>query len=312
MELVVHLNGVKFIGDFLEMGVKMFVVGTNVFSCRQAISLDYQQLQIVKEKTKDKAKVYVLVNALVEERYLNSLEIHLEKLHELAIDGLFFQDFGVLQICKEKGYHFDLVYAPDTLNTNGATLAMLNEQGISHAFLAREIPLVEKQAIARSLNFPCMIQIHGVEYMAYSKRTLLKNYFKMTKRDIETSMSQNITIQANGVEDASHIYEDQYGTHILTKKQICGLDVLSSLTEFSYGYIESLYSSELQLVEIVHLYVQGLQAIQNGNYGKVAKEIMPLLYQLDPSIEYYHGFLFDQTVYKIADVRKREENERSK
>ena len=30
-----------------------------------------------------------------------------------------------------------------------------------------------------------------------------------------------------------------------------------------------------------------------------------------PNVHYYHSFLFDSTVYKISDVRKREENERS-
>lgn len=312
MELTVHLNGLTFLHDFIDMGVKMFVVGTDVFSCRQAISLDYERLQEVKNKVGKKAKLYVLVNALVEQRYIEELEQHLKRLHDIKIDGLLFQDFAVLQICKEQQYSFDLLYAPDTLNTNAATLSCLQEQGVTGAFLAREIPLVEKQSIQQALSIPCMIQIHGVEYMAYSKRKLLDNYYHVIDRKYGTSKEDEITILANNTKDPCHIYQDQYGTHILTVNQLCGLDVLSSLVEFEYGYIESLYLSEMQLVEIVHLYKQGLAAIENGTYGKVSKELMPLLHQLDASVQYYHGFLFDQTVYKIKDVRKREENERNK
>ena len=40
MELVVHLNSNKFINDFIDIGIKYFVVGTKYFSCRQALALD--------------------------------------------------------------------------------------------------------------------------------------------------------------------------------------------------------------------------------------------------------------------------------
>ena len=36
--------------------------------------------------------------------------------------GIIFQDFGVLQIVKENAYHFDMMYSPETLNTNDRTL----------------------------------------------------------------------------------------------------------------------------------------------------------------------------------------------
>ena len=39
------------------------------------------------------------------------------------------------------------IYDPETLNTNHLTLSVLKEQGIDGAFLAREIPLKEKQMI---------------------------------------------------------------------------------------------------------------------------------------------------------------------
>ena len=54
----------------------------------------------------------------------------------------------MLQICKENNYNFEMVYSPDTLNTNQATLNYLKTLGINSAFLAREIPLDEKMMIA--------------------------------------------------------------------------------------------------------------------------------------------------------------------
>ncbi|MEI3326166.1 MAG: hypothetical protein V8R64_06790 [Thomasclavelia sp.] len=39
MELVLYLNSEKFINDYVDIGVKYFVVGAKYFSCRQALAL---------------------------------------------------------------------------------------------------------------------------------------------------------------------------------------------------------------------------------------------------------------------------------
>ena len=311
MELVVHLNSKKFINDFIEIGIKNFIVGTKYFSCRQALSLDYQELKDLNEQLKDK-KLWVLVNALIEEHNLDELVDHLAKLDEIKIAGILFQDFSVLQICKENNYNFEMIYSPDTLNTNQATLNYLKTLGINSAFLAREIPLDEKMMIAKNTDLKTMVQVHGVEYMAYSKRKLLSNYFKETGIDHGVLIDDNLTIQANAVDYRCHIYEDKFGCHVLSEKQLCTLDILSNFSCFDYLYFESLFIDDLKVVEIVSLYQEAINSISKETYGKVSKELISMLHQIENNVEYHHSFMFDATVYKIDDVRKREENERSK
>ena len=311
MELVVHLNSRKFINDFIEIGIKNFIVGTKYFSCRQALSLDYQELKDLNEQLKDK-KLLVLVNALIEEHNLDELVDHLAKLDEIKIAGILFQDFSVLQICKENNYNFEMIYSPDTLNTNQATLNYLKTLGINSAFLAREIPLDEKMMIAKNTDLKTMVQVHGVEYMAYSKRKLLSNYFKETGIDHGVLIDVNLTIQANAVDYRCHIYEDKFGCHVLSEKQLCTLDILSNFSCFEYLYFESLFIDDLKVVEIVSLYQEAINSISKETYGKVSKELISMLHQIENNVEYHHSFMFDATVYKIDDVRKREENERSK
>lgn len=311
MELVVHLNSRKFINDFIEIGIKNFVVGTKYFSCRQALSLDYQELKDLNEQLKDK-KLWVLVNTLIEEHNLDELVDHLAKLNEIKIARILFQDFSVLQICKENNYNFEMIYSPDTLNTNQATLNYLKTLGINSAFLAREIPLDEKMMIAKNTDLKTMVQVHGVEYMAYSKRKLLSNYFKETGIDHGVLIDDNLTIQANAVNYRCHIYEDKFGCHVLSEKQLCTLDILSNFSCFDYLYFESLFIDDLKVVEIVSLYQEAINSISKKTYGKVSKELISVLHQIENNVEYHHSFMFDATVYKIDDVRKREENERSK
>lgn len=311
MELVVHLNSRKFINDFIEIGIKNFIVGTKYFSCRQALSLDYQELKDLNEQLKDK-KLWVLVNALIEEHNLDELVDHLAKLNEIKIARILFQDFSVLQICKENNYNFEMIYSPDTLNTNQATLNYLKTLGINSAFLAREIPLDEKMMIAKNTDLKTMVQVHGVEYMAYSKRKLLSNYFKETGIDHGVLIDDNLTIQANAVNYRCHIYEDKFGCHVLSEKQLCTLDILSNFSCFDYLYFESLFIDDLKVVEIVSLYQEAINSISKETYGKVSKELISMLHQIENNVEYHHSFMFDATVYKIDDVRKREENEKCK
>lgn len=311
MNLIVNLNSIDYLYDYIEMGVNYFVVGTPYFSCRQAINLDYDELKKVKQKYPT-IHLYVLVNALIEEHHIESLKKHLYMLNQLGIDGILYQDYGVLNICQDCHYKFEKIYSPDTLNTNHQTINYLKTLGVDGAFLAREIPLEEKIKIARNVSLKTMVQIHGVEYMAYSKRPLLTNYQEITGIDFPTVKDANLYIQANQDDHRCHIYQDQFGCHILSESQIYTLDVLNQFMDFDYLFIDGQYLEKMTLLEVVHLYVQAIESIKKGNYAKESIELTRLLYQLTPNIHYYHSFLFDSTVYKISDVRKREENERSK
>ncbi|RHS92219.1 peptidase U32 family protein [Erysipelatoclostridium sp. AM42-17] len=311
MKLIVNLNSIDYLYDYIEMGVNDFVVGTPYFSCRQAINLEYDELEQLKGKYPH-IHLFVLVNALIEEHNVEALKIHLSKLNKIGIDGILYQDYGVLNICLDCHYGFEKIYAPDTLNTNHQTINFLKTLGVDGAFLAREIPLEEKKKIAENVSLKTMVQAHGVEYMAYSKRPLLSNYKEITGLDFPDDKDANLYIQANQVDQKCHIYQDKFGCHILSEPQIYTLDVLNHFTCFDYLFIDGQYLEKMTLLEVVHLYVQAIESINKGNYSKESIELTRLLHQLTPNVQYYHSFLFDSTVYKISDVRKREENERSK
>ena len=221
MKLVLSLNSKKFIYDYVDIGVEYFVVGAKYFSCRQALSLEYDEIANLKKVLGNK-KVWVLVNALVEEKYIDFLEKHLIRLSHIGVDGILFQDFGVLQIVKNKGYHFDMMYAPETLNTNAMTLNVLNQEGVTSAQLARVIPLEEQLSIHQQVHMPLMLQVHGVEYIAASKRALLTNYQEASGLAFDHKGQTRLTIQPRNSDYVFHIYENERGTHIFQRQDyIC-------------------------------------------------------------------------------------------
>ena len=50
MSLIININSLSYLYDYLDLGVHDFIVGTNQFSCRQALTVDYIELKEIKEK----------------------------------------------------------------------------------------------------------------------------------------------------------------------------------------------------------------------------------------------------------------------
>ncbi len=274
--------------------IGIWLAGVEEFSLRCEPKLSFAQLAQMVENKKDK-KVYVYVNALIEEHYLIKLGKLLANLNEIGIDGIIFQDFAVYQLTKNNNYKWDLIYDPDTLNTNYASLNQYHALGIKGAFLAREISLEEKLLINEKTELKTLVQVHGSEYMGYSKRKLVSNYLTVVGVDIPVDKSAGITIKANNQETLDYIYEDDYGTHIMTKNQLQTIDIIDKFEPFDYGIIDNQFVDDASYVKIVALYLRAAKGEPN---------LVEKLLEVDEEIDYFKSFTFDKTVYKIDDVRR--------
>ena len=291
MKIVLSLNNRERLYDYISMGIDTFILGGKYsFHCPYVFSLD-EMTKIIANYPEQ--IFYVAMNALYDQHTMSEVESYIEQLSQLPIQGIIFQDFGVLQIVKERGY---------TLNTNAMTLNVLQEQGVTSAFLSRVIPLDEQCQIAQEVHIPVMLQGHGVEYIAASKRALLSNYKEASGLNLDISQNNDFKLLAKNSDYVFNIFEDAMGTHIFSETRLYTLDLLNQIHGFDYLYIETLMMNEEEAVEIASLYSDALKSFQNGTYDKDIKEYMKLLYQLKTPLD--RGFLFDQTVYKLEDMRK--------
>lgn len=300
MKLIISLNRKERLYDYVSMGIDCFILGGQYsFYAPSYFSLD-DISQMVKQYPQ--CSFYVAVNALYDEHEIEAVEAYIDALSKMAIHGILFQDFGVLQIVKNKGCHFDMMYAPETLNTNAMTLNVLKQQGVTSAQLARVIPLEEQLSIHQQVHMPLMLQVHGVEYIAASKRALLTNYQEASGLAFDHKSQTRLTIQPRNSDYVFHIYENERGTHIFLKTRLYMLDLLNQIQSFEYLYIETLMMSDEEAIEVASLYSDALKSFEKQTYDRDVKAYMQLLYQLKTPID--RGFLFDQTVYKLEDVRK--------
>ena len=252
--------------------------------------------------------LYVMVNGLYDEHELDGLFAHIDALSGLSIDGLIFQDFGVLEYVREKGYHFDMMYNPETLNTNPNTLNTLSTTGVTSALVANVIPLAEQLDIKHHINIPLMLQIAGVQYMMSSKRALISNYEEASGKVLNHQPGV-LTIKPQGLDFTCYAYEDERGTTIYSQTRLMMLDLLKQVRDFDYLYIETLFMSPSEAIETVHAYSDTLAHLDDLLYGKYVKEYEQLLHQLNIPMD--RGFIDEATIYHLEDVKRRDASERN-
>lgn len=98
MKLIISLNRKERLYDYVSMGIDCFILGGQYsFYAPSYFSLD-DISQMVKQYPQ--CSFYVAVNALYDEHEIEAVEAYIDALSKMAIHGILFQDFGVLQIVK--------------------------------------------------------------------------------------------------------------------------------------------------------------------------------------------------------------------
>ena len=301
-KLMCHLNSLTYISDYEEL-VDGLVVGNDEISSRHCISLSFEEMQNLTSSF----DVYVLMNLLYSQTELEIVKEWLLKIKHSSIKGIIFQDFGLWMMAKELGLTQEMMYGPETLNTNHMTLNDLKDLGIDSAFLAREISKEDIINILEYSKMPIMVQIHGVQYMGHSKRPLISNF----NRNIVGNLSNGpYTLKVKDSPIEAYIYEDQHGCHVQTKEEMCALELLHHFKKAQWFYLETKYMDEYRALEMANLYHDAVESINNDTFLKVVHEIKPLLARLMNG-QLNTGFMEDGTVYRLEDVREKDNEKRN-
>jgi len=301
-----HLNSLTYISDYHELGVEGLLVGNDEVSSRHSISLDF-------EKMLDLSKyfeVYVQLNLLYSEKELPLLEKWIRQIAHTKIAGIVFQDFAVLSLAKKYALSQKLMYAPETLNTNHMTLDDLKGLGVNEAFLAREISVEDIVSMAEKSQLDLMVQVHGIMYMAQSRRPLLTNYSKENGLLLER---QKYILKAKDSPLKAWIFEDDHGTNVETYSELCALDFLNLLNtgKMTWFYVDTQMMDEYRALEIISLYHDAVVSLNQGTFLKDIHAYRPILNHLMEGHEADSGFYNEKTVYKLEDVRMKDNEKRN-
>lgn len=289
MKLAVTPIGVDGIQKLSESGADIFLLGNNTFANRLVYSFSTLEMKDANDLIKSLNKeVYVIVNMIVHNSYIKSLQEFLDFIKELDVDGIIFGDLAVYQLAKNIGIQSKLVYNPETLNTNYYDPVFWSILGIKGLTVSKEITLEDIKIISKDKTFEISLVGHGHLNMFHSRRPLIENFFKYTNKEYEEYVNnRNLRVVEEMRDESYPIFQDNHGTHIFRAKSLESFKEINTLNDsLDVFIIDGIFKDNLYLENTLKHY----RGILNSTVNP---------YEISKLYEGDHdsGFLYKKTVY---------------
>lgn len=157
--------------DAIILGIQHFSVNFT--------EIGIEELDDIVKTVKDFHKeIFISLNKNMHNGDLSELEDILKMCSNLQVDGIFYYDVAVLQICHRLSLDLSLIWSAEHLATNQYTIQYWEKQGITGVFLSNEITKAEVLEIVKNCQSSCIAQVFGYLPMYVSKRHAIDNYLK--------------------------------------------------------------------------------------------------------------------------------------
>lgn len=280
LELLAPAGSVEGLIAAVNAGADAVYIGGDKYSARAFADnpntsallkgLDYAHLH-------DK-KVYLTLNTLLKEPELNDLYAFLKELYEGGLDGVIFQDFGVMKFIREQFPGLPL-HASTQLNiTDASGCRWLKEQGCSRVVLARELSLKEIASIHQACDVELEVFIHGALCYCHSGQCLFSSLLggrsgNRGRCAQPCRLPYQLSVNGKKASSASE--------YLLSPKDLCALDFIPQLAEAGVTSfkIEGRMKRPEYAAGVVEIYRKAIDSYLAGEYC-IAKEDREQLWNL--------------------------------
>jgi len=291
MKIAVTPFDVLSIKELAVVGADIFILGNDEFANRLVRSFSMPELQEAKEMIDQLGKeLYFNMNLILHNEHLEAYKTFLLFAKELKVDGIIFGDLGAYMLAREVGIEGNLIYNPETLNTNYYDTEFWKRKGIKGLTISKEISMSDMLEICEKKQVEISIIGHGHLSMFHSRRPLIENFFKYNKEDYQEFVeNRNLKIVEEIRDESYPIFQDSHGTHIFREKAMESYkEVLEFKDCIDVFIIDGIFKDTKYLVETVSNY----SSILNKGSMKLATKISSKY-----SEDHDSGFLFKKTQY---------------
>jgi putative protease len=234
---------------------------------------------------KDK-KLYFAINIFPHNKHIEAFKKTLDEIETLKPDGLILSDPGFLSMARERLPDMHLTVSTQANTTNYETIRFWEKSlNVNRVVLARELSIDEIKEIRDKTSVEIEVFVHGAVCMAYSGRCMLSGFM--------TSPEWDMTHQKFGSDRARHanlgdciqpcrfrfalveenrkdllfpIREDQWGTYILSAKDLCLVDHLKELKNAGVDVfkIEGRMKSIYYVANVTRVYRKAIDRMEKG------------------------------------------------
>lgn len=268
---------------FKDFGLRATATNLNREDLQEAIAFAHAH----------KAKLYLTLNAYLKNQDFAALKEFIQWLKDTGIDAVIVSDPGVFNIVKT---HSDIPIHISTQSnvTNLETARFWHSLGAKRIVPARELSfaeLCEIKAALPELELECFI--HGAMCVAFSGRCLLSAY--LNNRSANSGACTHPCRWNWALTEESRpgeyfpIEEDQYGSYIMSSKDLCLLEKIPKLktANVDAGKIEGRMKSLYYVAQVTRLYraAHDAKADDTELWARLRAELNKVSHR-----EYWEGF----------------------
>lgn len=263
MKLILNTNELGY-KPFLSSSIETIIVGLKNFCHDQLYTVSMKDLpNIISELNANKKKLSLSINTFALETDVKKLEKIIDKLLSFNIDSFIVSDLGVLNLFKKRKSESKVVLDLQTYVTNKYSAKSLLNLGVKRLVLAKEITLDDIKEIA-STNKKIELLTQGYYPITYSKRPILKNYYK------HWGFKQNSKIhyiKEESRDDCYFLMESKNDLSVYNNKQYSLFNYLDILYENNIDAlrIDTNFLKEDEIKEYINLYTSAIKAIEEDN-----------------------------------------------
>lgn len=182
------------------------------------------------------AKVYLTANVVVLPSELSQALALIDDAWALGVDAVIVQDLGLLRAVRMTLPHVRVHTSTQVNSHNTATIAVLEEKGVSRVTLAREVSLEEIAAFTDSQRVEIEAFVHGALCICYSGQCLMSSLIggRSANRG-QCAQPCRLPYELVG-EDGVALATP--GAHLLSPKDLAGISVLGRLVEAGVSAIK--------------------------------------------------------------------------
>lgn len=177
-ELLAPAGNVEALDAAIGEGADAVYMGLKSFNARlRSSNFAWNQFEAaVQAVHRQKKKIFVTVNTVVEERELERLYRFLAYLERIGPDGVIVQDFGVVRMIQEFFPKLK-IHASTQMNcASSGAVNLMGKEGIRRVVLARELGLEEIKDIRSKTNVELEVFVHGALCVSESGLCLFSSY----------------------------------------------------------------------------------------------------------------------------------------
>jgi putative protease len=279
-ELLVTAGSIQELRQLIGAGADAVCIGHARYGMRLPGGFDLEELrQAIEAAHSQAAKVYIMMNNIMQNEILAELPDYLKQLQIFGADAVVFGDPALLLAARQAEVSLPLHWNPEMTATNYASANYWAGKGAARVVVARELNMEQILDMKRNAVMEVQVQVHGMTNIFHSKRNMVSNYRAHQGQNYSTdqfALEQGLFLVEEERKDGKFpIFEDENGTHIMSSEDICMLENLHELME---GNIDSFK-------------IEGLQKSVGYNeavvraYRKVIDVYManPMEYNFDPA-----------------------------